>query len=202
MTLLDIPVAACKSTPNWRCRSALISTMMACTKTWIRGTSSSAMMLRNVSQSCGAALITSALVAGSAARVTRLVKSETRTPPPPGLLPPPMPPAPRPPIPPLPSPAGAAAAHHRAARDAAAAERTSANTASSKATASNLLPPSAAEAAGVRRRSRNSSLRHHRCPDPANPCRSSATGCRPRLHRQSILRAPSTISVTSAFLSR
>ena len=58
-----------------RCRSALTSTMMAWTNTWMRGTSSSAMILRRVSQSCGAALTTSELVAGSAVTVTGLLNS-------------------------------------------------------------------------------------------------------------------------------
>src|SRR5580693_4512502 len=70
-----IEVAALKLTPNWRWRSAETSTITACTKICTRGVSRSSTICLRVCQSCGEALTTIALVAGSAVIFTGYEKS-------------------------------------------------------------------------------------------------------------------------------
>ena len=89
--LPDIEVEA-KLTPSRAARADLNDNGL--NKYLMRGTSSSAMMLRKTSQSCGAALTTSELVAGSAVTLTGLENSGVR---PAELAPPAPPPPPAPP---------------------------------------------------------------------------------------------------------
>src|SRR5271165_2075600 len=70
-----IEVAALKLTPNSRWRSAETSTITACTKICTRGVSRSSTICLRVCQSCGDALTTIALVAGSAVIFTGYEKS-------------------------------------------------------------------------------------------------------------------------------